>query len=428
MSGNHHKIQQQHVAVRFGNLANPVGIQNEVAELVKDELLPKLELLFDDLAGEDQLISIESLEIDCGALPAKNWKQELVDEALRKIRAELITSPKKDRQQAASGDLGETLLYFAETGLLPWNSDLKSIKELEKATLSDSVIKKLKKLLSEDIQVAMRLARWFSADFFKSLLNLLAKDRIEELSRIYFLLTKYKMPSSDTIDTKVALLRAFSDGKGQIVQLFFSYLYAEVNIANKRLINEIADNEKLPGAIPNVVTRHKKDKEPEYVYVNNAGAVILHVFLPHLFKNLGLLKDGGWKNTEAQHKAVYILQFLVTGSDQEPEFELPLNKIMCGLNVTDALMRPKKLTATVKRECEQLLDAVITNWSVLRNTSRAGLRETFLQRSGKLTHADSGWQLKAEQKSVDVLLSSLPWNISVIKHPWMEKILFVEWV
>jgi len=242
------------------------------------------------------------------------------------------------------------------------------------------------------------------------------------------LLTKYKIPSSDTIDTKVALLRAFSDGKGQIVQLFFSYLYAEVNIANKRLINEIADNEKLPGVRPNVVTRHKKDKEPEYVYVNNAGAVILHVFLPHLFKNLGLLKDGGWKNTEAQHKAVYILQFLVTGSDQEPEFELPLNKIMCGLNVTDALMRPKKLTATVKRECEQLLDAVITNWSVLRNTSRAGLRETFLQRSGKLTHADSGWQLKAEQKSVDVLLSSLPWNISVIKHPWMEKILFVEWV
>jgi len=426
MAGNLHKIQQQHVTVQFDGIENTTGIQNEIVELFNEELLPKLELLFDDTGNENYLVSIDSLEIDCGILSAKNWKRELIDEALRKIKAEISTSPKKEIKKAAADDLDETLLYFAETGLLLWNSDIKHVKELEKAELSELLIKKLKALLNEDMQAAMRLASWFSAEIFKSLLNLLARDRIDELSRIYFLLTKYKIPASDTVDTKAALLRAFSDGKGHALQLFFSYLYTEVSTANKRLINEIVDDEKLPPVIPDLTARRKKDKEPDFVYVNNAGMVILHPFLPHLFKDLGLLTDEGWKNKEAQHKAVYILQFLVTGSDREPEFELPLNKLICGLDITDALNPPKKLSVPVKKECEQLLDAVIANWSMLRNTSHAGLRETFLQRSGKLTQLNNGWQLKVEQKGVDVLLNSLPWGNGVVKQPWIEKILLVE--
>lgn len=427
MSSNQHKIQQQHVTVLFDGVEKTAGIQNEIAELFNEELLPKLELIFDEVAGEDYIISIENLEIDCGILPAKNWKRELIDEALRKIKAEIITSTKKEIKKALTDDLCESLLYFAETGLLPWNSQIKTVKDLEKAELSESLIKKLKVLLNESFQAAVRLATWFSAEFFKTLVNLLTKDKVEELSRINFLLTKYKVPSSDAIDTRVALLRAFSADDHNSLQLFFAHLYNEVGTANKQLINEIMDNEKLPPVIPVQNIKQKKDNEPEFVYVNNAGMVILHPFLPHLFKSLGLLTDEGWKNIEAQHRAAYILQFLVTGSDRQPEFELPLNKLICGLSITDALPQPEKLSAPVKKECEQLLDAVITNWRVLKNTSHAGLRETFLQRSGKLTQVNNGWQLNVEQKSVDVLLSSLPWGISIVKHQWMEKILFVDW-
>lgn len=428
MSGNQHKIQQQHFTVQFDGLDNIGGIHNEIAELFNEELLPKLEVLFDDSIGGDYLISIESLEINCGIIAAKNWKRELVEEALRKIKAEIISSPKKDIKRAAVDDLGETLLYFAETGLLPWNSDVKNVKELEKTELSAALIKKLKALLNDDMQAAVRVANWFSADFFKVLLNLLAKDRVEELSRIYFLLAKYKIPSSCSIDIKVALLRAFSGGKGDSLQLFFSYLYTGLSTAAKQLVNKIMDDERLLSATAGITAKLKKDKEPDFVYLKNAGMVILHPFLPHLFKSQGLLTDEGWKNKEAQHKAVYILQFLVTGSDREPEFELPLNKLLCGLDVTDTLVPPKKLPVPVKKECERLLDDVISNWSVLKNTSHAGLRETFLQRRGKLSQVNNGWQLKLEQKGVDVLLSSLPWSISIVKHAWMEKIVFVEWV
>jgi hypothetical protein len=65
---------------------------------------------------------------------------------------------------------------------------------------------------------------------------------------------------------------------------------------------------------------------------------------------------------------------------------------------------------------------------VLRNTSPDGLRGTFLIRSGKLCLRDGGdWSLQVESNSFDILLDQLPWGISMIKLPWMEKMLWVEW-
>jgi hypothetical protein len=64
----------------------------------------------------------------------------------------------------------------------------------------------------------------------------------------------------------------------------------------------------------------------------------------------------------------------------------------------------------------------------LKNTGREALRETFLQRLGKLSPTDHGWLLQVEQKAVDFLLNRLPWGIGVIKLPWMDEKIFVEWM
>ena len=70
----------------------------------------------------------------------------------------------------------------------------------------------------------------------------------------------------------------------------------------------------------------------------------------------------------------------------------------------------------------------ILYWTVLMSTSPDGLREGFLQREGKLTLSDHGnWKLRVEQKSIDILLGYLPWGISMVKLPWMENLLVVEW-
>ena len=70
---------------------------------------------------------------------------------------------------------------------------------------------------------------------------------------------------------------------------------------------------------------------------------------------------------------------------------------------------------------------MIDNWKVLGNTSVAGLRETFLQRQGRLQLRDDAWRLRVEPKAFDMLLDQLPWGFSTIKYPWMERAIYVEW-
>ena len=75
-----------------------------------------------------------------------------------------------------------------------------------------------------------------------------------------------------------------------------------------------------------------------------------------------------------------------------------------------------------------MLGSVIEHWVILKNTSIEGLRESFLQRNGKLTFANNEWLLQVEQKPYDMLLQSLPWNIGIIKLAWMRNILKTEWI
>ncbi|MFN8134134.1 MAG: contractile injection system tape measure protein [Bacteroidales bacterium] len=163
------------------------------------------------------------------------------------------------------------------------------------------------------------------------------------------------------------------------------------------------------------------------IYIENAGLVLLHPFLMNLFENIGLVEDEKWHDDFCQQKAVLILQYLAKGISPADEHELVLNKIMCGLKPEDVINTALEVEAETKIECENLLAAVIEHWRILRNTSVESLRETFLQRSAKLSVVDQGWLLQVEQKSFDVLLNHLPWGIGIVKIPVMNEMLFVEW-
>ena len=70
---------------------------------------------------------------------------------------------------------------------------------------------------------------------------------------------------------------------------------------------------------------------------------------------------------------------------------------------------------------------MIANWTIVQNTSIAGLRETFLQREGKLVRGSQGWTLTVERKTVDVLVDQIPWGIALLYHRWMPEALHVQW-
>jgi len=163
------------------------------------------------------------------------------------------------------------------------------------------------------------------------------------------------------------------------------------------------------------------------IFVENAGLVLLHPFLTGLFSNLQLTENGKFVAGSDQSFASRVLQYLVFGENDLTENFYPLNKILCGMEVSQVLGEEVEISQDFKTECEDLLQAVIGHWPVLKNTSMDGLRETFLQRPGKISRIDKGWKLQVEGKTVDVLLAKLPWGLGIIKLPWMNEMMFVDW-
>ena len=163
----------------------------------------------------------------------------------------------------------------------------------------------------------------------------------------------------------------------------------------------------------------------EGIYIDNAGAVIFAAFLPALLKQLELEKNGAILNPDL---AALIIQYCVTGDAKIAEYELVLPKILCGIDIEFPVNTGTKISINQKKEVDEMLLSLIEYWSVLKNTSIDGLRESFFKRSGKLGMVNNEWLLQVEQKPFDMLLQQLPWSISMIKLPWMTNLLKTEWV
>ncbi|GAB3878912.1 hypothetical protein GCM10028824_41450 [Hymenobacter segetis] len=159
----------------------------------------------------------------------------------------------------------------------------------------------------------------------------------------------------------------------------------------------------------------------------NAGLVLLWPFLPTLFERLGYLAQQQFQDAARAARAVHLLQFLATGEEPPPASRLLLNQLLCGVEPGGSLAGEPALTDAEKATGEDLLRAVLSRWEVLKNTSIAGLRETFLQRAGKLTWFPDRVTLTVETKTLDILLDQRPWSIALIKLPWMTRPLYVNW-
>lgn len=167
--------------------------------------------------------------------------------------------------------------------------------------------------------------------------------------------------------------------------------------------------------------------EADAVYLNNAGLVILGPFLQTFFQRQNLVQERQFRDEAARRRGMALLQCLADGGNEPPEYLLPLNKLLCGA-APDALYElDEPLSETEIAACEDLLRAAIAQAPIWRNLSIAGLRGSFLLRSGRLAVGDGVWRLQVERHTYDLVLERLPWSFSWIKLPWMAAPLQVEW-
>lgn len=163
--------------------------------------------------------------------------------------------------------------------------------------------------------------------------------------------------------------------------------------------------------------------------VDHAGLVVLHPFLPRLFERLGVAPHGTTAlDPTVLPRAAALLAYAAIADDNPFDFELGLIKVLLGLRPEAVVLTPAgTLSAADRDEVDALLNSVIEHWKVLKHTSIAGLRGSFLQRRGLLSAIDGSWRLRVEPDLFDVLIDRLPWALGPIKLPWMTTLLFTEW-
>ena len=167
--------------------------------------------------------------------------------------------------------------------------------------------------------------------------------------------------------------------------------------------------------------------ENQSLSIQNAGLVLLNPYLLRLFKRFELISGKEFVDDIAKEKGVFLLQYIANKSSEPEEWELPLNKILCGIPLGVPIKTEIKLTDEEKQICDGLLEAMVKNWGALKNTSEDGLRTSFLMREGTIRKEATGWKLHIEKKVYDILLEKLPWGYSMIQLPWMEMPLHTEW-
>jgi len=187
------------------------------------------------------------------------------------------------------------------------------------------------------------------------------------------------------------------------------------------LVNEIL-NQELGNKKPSKSSIHLKP-----IYIQNAGMILAHPFISQLIIHTGCADENKNLLPAKKQKAVQLLHYLASGEQNDMEFNLTFEKYLVGLPLEIPLSRISEIDETDKMECDEVLRSIVDYWPELKNTSPEGLRQLFFRRNGKLDLNQTPHKLYVERKAQDVLLDKLQWNISIVKLPWINDLLYVEW-
>jgi len=461
MNPRNHQIGKLVLKLEFDSEQAANELQQTFTGTFESQVKTALDEVLSTFSNNGETIVIDHLKINLGKISLNDFAGNLKKEVQNSLQ-KLLNSKSKNEildevvKIPASENSFEILIFFLKYGHFPWWAGEISQQQLEYRVMnitsfydSETQSKFIEILNSSNCR--QRLSVQFSEDFNRQLIsnfypefagfifktidqfkNILSENQISEegISHEWPVLVWPLLIENEE--------RAIFDR--QLPAKILSAFCGKFNLNLAEISSQIQNNQDFKPAFQDNLTISEKKPEklsqikPEKreqstteIIITNAGQVIFWPFLQQLFKDFNLLEGTAFLSENHHEKAVLLTQFLVTGELETAEFELPLNKIIAGWPIEKPLQKSLSLEDAEKTIAEDFLKEIIKNWPSLKNTSIAGLRETFLQRNGILRSDHEKWSLKIERKTVDILRDSLPWPISIIKLPWMDKILYVEW-
>jgi contractile injection system tape measure protein len=459
-----HIILKQVIDCEYHGDTDGFDLQRRITEWCNRELIPRIDEQLQTVQTGALVYKIDKLHIEVQVDERGNWLSttaELIVQQLHKRVEEEIGKAASDITLQAKTYpqlFVEAFIYFLQYGNLPWWSPVTTNQvwqeELESLLItgfSDNAKSRLLQILKHQ-KVQQRLLYQMPDELFIKLMVQINPGIEKDITN---LINDIKQLVQNAEERK-AVLTLFRQSVMAFIYEVESYEFAghvyghfvQQLSATGHLAHVHINSGKFSAAIVKAMETQKSRtetplpnaKEPEKdtpirdegkemdlqqgLYINNAGLVIVAPFLPSLFKKLELFD--GTAITDI-NRAVFLVQYLASGRERVAEFETGLAKILCGVAPDFPVDTNIFLTKEEKHELNDLLESAIEYWNILKDTSPEGLRQSFLQRQGKIQFVNNCWLLQVEPKAWDVLLQHLPWNISMLKLPWMEYMLKTEW-
>lgn len=479
MADIRHIIERQVLEVQAFQSEDGLEFQQRLREVYYQALLPRMEELFDRHTASGELLRLEKLELEIILPASKDWETAFVNASLQQLKISLTEHAeagvsRMDDVPGAGQILGgkdavTTLLYFLQRGIRPWYGISKSQAELEKeilgSDLAESFRTRLWPLIHDEVTVRDRtilqcsdafLAQVFSGtalEFLKAWTLQHASPLSEDTVRVFFWRAVLDSETAGSVSAaqiqQRALRRYLQQYAHPDLESVCTGLPDPVRKQVRALLETVAADDapvptddkdsrsrkpgaKMPAASEpgSSIDGERPFKEGDFLFIENAGLVLMHPFLAPFFERVQLCLAGSFINQETQQRAVLLTQYIVRPEEEIPEYALTLNKLLCGYPVEQTLASRITVSGEESAEIGDLLKTVTDHWKmrgVAVNTTADHLRMAFLQRPGKLTRRTHDWLLQVEQKSYDIVLSGLPWGIARIRCPWMADTLCVEW-
>ncbi len=334
----------------------------------------------------------------------------------------LILFPKAFGSMAS---LGQSIQRFVVD--LIGNPNIKMIHDLFYATILDQALG----AHSEDISSSNLLITFMKKARLHFKLDSLEKEVSLEIYELTDPIKEFLTKTLFTEKSKLKLRTIETDPTTlELEDILVKGVKPDLSGVDERLDREDAETPsvKVDDFEEELEVEEVPDVELDFeVNLKNAGLVIVWPYLGRYFEILEMVKNDNFKSKKAARRAVQLLQYLVTGLESAPEHELLLNKVLCGVKIATPIPFEIELTDREREVSEQMLNGLLQNWPRLKNSSIDALREGFLVRDGRLIETDEVWQLTVEDKTLDILMDSMPWSFGIIKLPWMDKRMMVEW-
>ena len=444
--------------------------KDNVGDFITEKVIPYLERYFESIESNipSEIVQIPKLAFDIN-ISGQNNKLELNEESQRYMVKEIqniIATPENTNQKVIFLNKGESrlrwFLYFLEEGTTPWwqglsNKFVVERNDIPEIVKSENFEKQFKQKINKpkirerlinqfsDVDIQLILLRTFREN--KVAVSILKDKGLEGIKQLnganrkliwqelmaYFLYAdtsklKREFNKIANGEHKNKNLDSVSQEK-KAVKIILDIL-KKVDATEKK---HYGNDKHVPKDYTNQIVVEEIMDEPIFLedegedeyFVENAGLLLLHPYLKCFFENCGLLnREGKIINPEL---AIHLLHYVATKKESQYEDRMVFEKFLCGIPIKQSISRDIQIPKKVKTEVEELLKAVIENWKALKNSSPDLLRNEFLQRPGKLNLKGDNPKLVMERKVQDILLGKLPWNISIFKLPWMDKLIFADW-